>query len=83
MIDRTIKVWSLKTGDLIRTLTGHSRGIACIAFEKAIIISGSSDETIKLWNVHTGELLNTLYGHTDLVRTVQFDNKFIVSGIIQ
>ncbi|KFH70773.1 hypothetical protein MVEG_03621 [Podila verticillata NRRL 6337] len=78
--DRSVKIWSFETGECLRTLEGHTRGIACIQFEGNIIISGSSDKSIKIWDIARGECIRTLVGHEDLVRTLQFSNGRIISG---
>jgi len=78
--DKTIKIWSFETGECLRTLEGHARGIACIQFEGNIIVSGSSDRSIKIWDVTRGECIRTLDGHEGLVRTLQFTGKRIISG---
>ncbi|KAF9116164.1 hypothetical protein BGX27_004504 [Mortierella sp. AM989] len=78
--DKTIKIWSFETGDCLRTLEGHARGIACIQFEGNIIVSGSSDRSIKIWDIARGECVKTLVGHEGLVRTLQFTGGRIISG---
>lgn len=45
--DRNIKVWSTDTGNFVRTLKGHSRGIACLQYRDGLCVSGSSDNTIR------------------------------------
>lgn len=49
--DKLIKVWSLLTGECLKTLQGHQKYVWCV---KAMsngetIISGSGDSTIKIW----------------------------------
>ncbi|KAF8982874.1 hypothetical protein BGZ46_000436 [Entomortierella lignicola] len=78
--DKTIKIWSFETGECLRTLEGHGRGIACIQFEGNIIVSGSSDRSIKIWDIAKGECVKTLVGHEGLVRTLQFTGGRIISG---
>src|SRR5919202_1020270 len=62
MSDKTIKLWNGKTGELVRTLTGHAYAVHAIAMtpDGQTLISGSSDKTIKLWNLKTGQLIRTL-----------------------
>jgi WD40 repeat protein len=62
MSDKTIKLWNGKTGELLRTLTGHNYAVHAIAISSdgQTLISGSSDKTIKLWNLKTGQLIRTL-----------------------
>jgi WD40 repeat protein len=62
MSDKTIKLWNGKSGELLRTLTGHNYAVYAIAIspDGQTLISGSSDKTIKLWNLKTGQLMRTL-----------------------
>jgi WD40 repeat protein len=62
MSDKTIKLWNGKTGELLRTLTGHNYAVHAIAIspDGQTLISGSSDKTIKLWNLKTGQIIRTL-----------------------
>ncbi|GJJ69902.1 F-box and WD-40 domain protein 1/11 [Entomortierella parvispora] len=78
--DKTIRVWSFDTGECLRTLYGHARGIACIQLEGNCVISGSSDRTIKVWDIAKNECVHTLTGHESLVRTLQFSKEKIISG---
>jgi WD40 repeat protein len=56
--DRTIKVWEVKTGRLLRTLRGHTENIRSIAVaaDGRQVVSASEDTTIKIWNIETGEV---------------------------
>ncbi|NJN04300.1 MAG: WD40 repeat domain-containing protein [Leptolyngbyaceae cyanobacterium RM1_1_2] len=76
--DKTLKVWHVKTGRLLKTLTGHYQKIYCTAlsWDGKLIASGSADKRIKIWEVRTGKLLYSLgglfSGHTDSVTGVAF-----------
>ena len=63
------------SGELLRTLEGHSDYVNSVAFDPSggTLASGSGDQTVKLWDVGSGELLRTLEGHSDIVRSVAFD----------
>ncbi|MCC5644003.1 WD40 repeat domain-containing protein [Nostoc sp. CHAB 5824] len=91
--DKTIKLWNVETGQLIRTLTGHNNAVVSVSFspDGKTLASGSGntshssssgDKTIKLWNVETGQLIRTLTGHNNTVNSVSFspDGKTLVSG---
>lgn len=82
--DKTIKIWTLKTGDLKTTLTGHSSGVNSITIspDGETVVSGSSDNTVKIWNLKTGDLKTTLNVHYDSVRSVAVspDGQTLASG---
>ena len=66
--DNTIKLWSLSTGEKIRTLGGQRASVTSVAFspDGKLLASGINsvfDRTIKLWNVSTGREVRTLTGH--------------------
>jgi tetratricopeptide (TPR) repeat protein len=77
----TIKLWDLKTGEVLRTLTGHSGKVDSLAISPdgrtlASVSSNynskerSSNIDIKIWNLHTGELLHTLDEPTDFPKSI-------------
>ena len=63
-IDRTLKLWDLRTGDLIRSFVGHtdadSRGGGGPDDRHAL--SGSADRTLRLWDIETGRAPAFLHG---------------------
>ena len=82
--DKTIKLWEVETGRLLRTLTGHTDDVYSVAYspDEKYVASSSSDETIKIWEVATGNCIKTLTGHTSYVRSVSYspDGKYLASG---
>ncbi len=61
--DKTIKLWDMKSGQLIRTLTGHTEWIGWsvdLLNSQTLVSGGSLDQTIKLWNWSTGECFSTI-----------------------
>lgn len=80
--DNTIKIWDLESGQEIRTLEGHTRGIRSLQMDEQKLVSASLDGTVKFWNWRTGQLLNTLSSHADGVISVHFQDEVIASGSI-
>ncbi|HEY9864168.1 MAG TPA: serine/threonine-protein kinase [Candidatus Obscuribacterales bacterium] len=82
--DNTITLWQPGTGNIIRTLEGHSGGVYSLAItsDNKILVSGSEDQTIKLWEIETGEEICTLTGHRGIIYSIAIspDNQTIVSG---
>jgi WD40 repeat protein len=70
---------------LLAYLSGHSSGIASVAFspDGKTLASGSYEGTVILWDLATGKLIGQLLsGHTNVVSSVAFspDGKTLASG---
>lgn len=66
--DSAVRVWDALTGELLRTLTGHTEDIACVAWgyrpdQRPLLASASHDGTVRVWDYGTGEVLHSLSGH--------------------
>ena len=55
--DKTIKLWDLQTGGVIKTFHGHTNSVVSVSISAdcTMIASGSWDKTIRLWNIQTEE----------------------------
>ncbi|MBF8276260.1 MAG: serine/threonine protein kinase [Candidatus Brocadiaceae bacterium] len=62
LVDKTVKLWEVKTGKELLTLSGHTTYVSSVHFspDGALIASGSGDSTVKLWEVKTGKEICTL-----------------------
>jgi WD40 repeat protein len=77
--DKTIRLWSLETGDLLHTLgnggffsNGHGDRLSALAFthDSIELLSASDDGTIKQWDMATQKLMRTIDGHDWLVSAI-------------
>jgi len=56
-----IRVFDIKTGILIRTVTGHENSVWCIkVLSNGTVASGSNDGQIRIWNPETGILIKKI-----------------------
>lgn len=76
-LDRTIKVWSLGSGQANFTLEGrgeHEKGVNCVDYchsaDKPYLISGADDRLVKVWDYQTKTCVQTLEGHAQNVTAV-------------
>jgi len=65
-LDKTIKLWDLKSQTCVATLTGHGKSVEALALlPDGRLVSGSKDNTIKLWDLKSQVCVATLSGHSD------------------
>eukprot|EP00899_Mesostigma_viride_P015476 jgi/Mesvir1/2392/Mv22137-RA.1 len=68
--DGAIKVWDLGNLTAKATLSGHGRGVTCLATEGERLVSGSMDHSVRVWSLPGGEPLATLSGHQHRVNDI-------------
>lgn len=78
--DRTVRIWNLETGALIRSLTGHTRAVRALQFDQMLLFTGSMDGTVRMWNWRAGECLRVLEGHTDGVVSLNYNGYLLATG---
>ncbi|KAJ3211676.1 hypothetical protein HDU67_004355 [Dinochytrium kinnereticum] len=80
-LDKTVKVWSIDTGECLKTLFGHEEGVWCVSSDTLRIVSGSNDRKIILWDLESGTSMYTLNGgHTLPVSCCYLTDTKIVTG---
>ncbi|QMS89793.1 ribosome assembly protein 4 [Nostoc edaphicum CCNP1411] len=72
--DKTIKIWDVSSGKLLKSLTGHSSRVISVAYSpnRQQLASASLDKTIKIWDVSSGKILKSLTGHSSAVISVAY-----------
>ena len=80
----SIRVLDVATGNIERTLTGHTGGVNGIDFSPngKWLASASFDGTVKLWNLTSGKPADTPFRHGTWAFAVSFspDGKMLASG---
>jgi len=80
----TVEIWDARTGEHLKTLSGHSGDVWAVALDRAgrWIASAGEDTTIRLWDAKTFEPLHTLRGHLGIVSSLAFspDGRQLASG---
>ena len=77
LTDLTVRVWDVKSGQLIgQPLKGHNGWLQCVDLNNdgTLAVSGSSDKTVRVWNVELGTPVGKpLKGHSGTVNCVAFN----------
>jgi WD40 repeat protein len=80
--DATMRLWSAATGQLLRTLVGHSSVVGRCVFspDGQTILSRSNDKMVMLWEAATGQLRRIIDEHNASACGFSPDGKSIVAG---
>jgi WD40 repeat protein len=82
--DRTVRVWDVKSGTRLATMTGHTEEVFTAVFHPGgtRVASAGRDRTILIWDATTGEEVARLQGHTNYVWSLAFspDGHTLASG---
>ncbi|MBX3420840.1 MAG: hypothetical protein KF752_04710 [Pirellulaceae bacterium] len=72
--DKICRVVDLETGQVVRTLEGHTHHVLTLAWKDdgVTLATGSADQSVKLWNIETGTQIRTIGGFKKEVTAVVF-----------
>jgi dynein assembly factor with WDR repeat domains 1 len=73
--DKTAKLWSATTGQLLRTFKGHTAEIVCSAFDPngMLAATGAMDSTARIWDLETGVQMHVLDSHSAEIVALSFN----------
>lgn len=81
--DRTLRLWDVETGALLKTLQRdlYVKAVVYTTDGKSVI-GACGDNTLKIWDTASGEVVRTIIGHTREVSSVVYsrDRKLLASG---
>lgn len=84
-VDKTVKIWEVATGNLLRTLSAHSQQVWSVATspDGKMLVSAGGDNQINLWEISSGEQLHRISDLPAWVTAVAFspDSKTLASGL--
>src|SRR5207237_230251 len=65
--DKTIHVWDIGTGQVVRVLAGHADVVLRISFSRdgKYLASASFDGTVRIWDFATGQTVRVFSDHPE------------------
>src|SRR5262249_40496847 len=65
-LDKTVRLWDVKTKELVHTFEGHQSWVYSVAFgPRNLLASGSLDKTVRVWDVNKKTCLVEIKCHSD------------------
>ena len=51
-----MKIWLTESGEVVRTLSGHTKEVYSVSFspDGKYVVSGSGDYSVKIWDIYKG-----------------------------
>lgn len=92
--DGMVRLWDLRSGQVHRSLVGHTGPVTCLQFDDVHLVTGSLDRSIRvsqnhslgifsnnvqIWDLRTGAI-HDAYAYDSPVTSMMFDNRRIVSA---
>ncbi|KAJ7634326.1 quinon protein alcohol dehydrogenase-like superfamily [Mycena rosella] len=82
--DKTVRIWSIESGETLQVLEGATNQGWTGAFspDGQLIAAGEGNKAVRIWRIDTGELLHTLGGFLGWVRHLSFspDSRCLAAG---
>ncbi|CAG8970791.1 hypothetical protein HYALB_00001578 [Hymenoscyphus albidus] len=77
--DGMVRLWDLRSGQVHRSLVGHTGPVTCLQFDDMHLVTGSLDRSIRIWDLRTGAI-HDAYAYDQPITSMMFDNRRIVSA---
>ncbi|KAK4204911.1 WD40-repeat-containing domain protein [Triangularia verruculosa] len=77
--DGMVRLWDLRSGQVHRSLVGHTGPVTCLQFDDVHLVTGSLDRSIRIWDLRTGSIYDA-YAYDNPITGMMFDQRRIVAA---
>ncbi|EDN02424.1 conserved hypothetical protein [Histoplasma mississippiense (nom. inval.)] len=77
--DGMVRLWDLRSGQVHRSLVGHTGPVTCLQFDDVHLVTGSMDRSVRIWDLRTGSIYDA-YAYDNPITSMMFDTRRIVSA---
>ncbi|EED13114.1 WD repeat-containing protein [Talaromyces stipitatus ATCC 10500] len=77
--DGIIRLWDLRSGQVHRSLVGHTGPVTCLQFDDVHLVTGSLDRSIRIWDLRTGSI-HDAFAYDHPITSMMFDTRRIASA---
>ncbi|KAL6940202.1 hypothetical protein ACO0QE_004098 [Hanseniaspora vineae] len=78
--DGIVRLWDLRSGQVVRTLEGHTDSVTSLKFDSADLVTGSVDKTCRVWDLRMSSLKD-LMKFEEPINNIELDSSKIVIGV--
>ncbi len=82
-VDRTVRLWDVRSGKELQTLQGHAGEVWSVCFSPdGKFLASAGNLTVRIWDAQTGLTFKTLHGHINGINSVCFssDSNTLATG---
>ncbi|CBX93666.1 Mitochondrial fission protein [Plenodomus lingam] len=77
--DGMVRLWDLRSGQVHRSLVGHTGPVTSLQFDDVHLVTASMDRSIRIWDLRTGAIADA-YAYDHAITSMMFDARRIVSA---
>ncbi|KAK5078300.1 Mitochondrial fission protein [Lithohypha guttulata] len=77
--DGMVRLWDLRSGQVHRSLVGHTGAVTCLQFDDVHLVTGSADRSIRIWDLRTGTIADA-FAYDNPITSMMFDTRHIVAA---
>lgn len=77
--DGIVRLWDLRSGQVHRSLIGHTGAVTCLQFDENHLATGSIDRSIRIWDLRTGSIFDA-FAYDSPITALHFDARRVVSA---
>ncbi|KAI5288450.1 Mitochondrial fission protein [Ascosphaera aggregata] len=77
--DGMVRLWDLRSGQVHRSLVGHTGPVTCLQYDDVHLVTGSLDRSIRIWDLRTGSIFDA-YAYDKPITSMMFDTRRIASA---
>ncbi|KAI9732316.1 MAG: Mitochondrial fission protein [Cirrosporium novae-zelandiae] len=77
--DGMVRLWDLRSGQVHRSLVGHTGPVTALKFDDTHLVTGSLDKSIRIWDLRTGTI-HDAYAYDHPITDMHFDTRRIVAA---
>src|SRR5262249_22408000 len=69
--DKTLRLWDVERGALLRTIASATHGVRCVALSAdAKLALGAAGISVRVWDTASGQEVSCYSGHTNTIKTL-------------